>query len=309
MTPSSLVLEWHNSSLPHTSSRAWKTLAAFSVAILTACGWGGGWDSTSSSSVSTTPSAPAVDMNPKKVIVAKWDSTMNADGKKALDAVLNNVSVTNWRPYDLNPTPPQILQNILQGLGCNIFVINASFNGSTADSILKSINTETWQPSDSLSKILTDNKANFLITNVWLNDSVSYSVSEYKWFLRSIKEITRTTNTDLILQESNPVTMTGIPTLDSSLKPRLEKLPAFIEAMNDVAAETKSPIIKLHDGFKEEFRNDMRVGLPDGIHLSSQAAYYVANVTAKSINWIVYKIDPVTGKCITNMNPSTTAWN
>jgi hypothetical protein len=80
-------------------------------------------------------------------------------------AVKKNITVTNWRPYDLNPTPSQILQDILQKKYCNITFLNVSKNGGNARATVNSVNTETGQPRDSLIKTLQDNKANYLISN------------------------------------------------------------------------------------------------------------------------------------------------
>jgi hypothetical protein len=47
--------------------------------------------------------------------------------------------------------------------------------------------------------------------------------------------------------------LTDIPALDVSLKPRMENLPAFIEAMNQVGDSTKTPVIKLHNSFLNRY--------------------------------------------------------
>ncbi|WP_284504743.1 SGNH/GDSL hydrolase family protein [Caballeronia sp. INDeC2] len=185
-----------------------------------ACGGGGGGNITT---------APTVKQAPKPVLIEAYgDSTMEGYTYLNGPGTLATISVDNQ---------PAVLQSSLQAkYGDSVTVSNQGVSGTRAPQLVEGSDTVhlPW------TQVVANSNAQIMIVNYGINDGMlrPESLDAYKAALREIADTAIRGGKIIVFEQPNPTCVNG---------EQFTGLDAYAEAMEDVAAEKNTPLVKNYE--------------------------------------------------------------
>ncbi|MBW3497750.1 SGNH/GDSL hydrolase family protein [Janthinobacterium sp. NKUCC08_JDC] len=202
---------------------------------------------------------------------------------KVLIQYFGDSTVFGANPRKLNcqvstSAPGAMAEKFEKKYGQTVLVWNEGIGGTKADYYLSGEHG-SWQ------EIMRKSAAKIVIVNWGMNDAwfdPGVSVETYKGQLTALADAAKSNGKTIIFETPNPISVDKKPFGDQAKADRLEVL---VDAMRQVAAEKKSPLIDQYKYVKSI--SDWKDLIPDGVHPKPELYRLKGEYSAMTIASIV----------------------